>query len=336
MVARRHHYVPKLYLKAFAVPRKGKSQTIVFDRTKREQFSTAIDNVAAERDFNRVELEGVAPDVFENAMAAVEGELSPAIERIGATGSFRDNDDRASFLNLVGLLHLRNPRFRETMRDFHEQLAKATMSIVLATPERWAYQVRKATEAGYLRPDANTDYETMKEFVSRDEYTVDLSTGGHVAREMGAFDNILPYLFKRGWVLVKAPKDSGGFVTSDHPSCLMWSERPKAPGINPPGLGLPGTEIVFPVSPRIAAIGSFELEDGSSEVDAATVAAINGTVIAFAELQVYARDLRFTYSPGKDVQPRKASRLISDAKFLRSRIADQPSDAEPSVDLNEG
>jgi hypothetical protein len=31
-IARRHHWISKLYLKAFAVPRKHKMQTTVFDR----------------------------------------------------------------------------------------------------------------------------------------------------------------------------------------------------------------------------------------------------------------------------------------------------------------
>jgi hypothetical protein len=318
MVARRHHYVPKLHLKTFAVPRKKSHQTTVFDRGKREPFTTAIDNVAAERDFNRIELDGYAPDAFENGMAAVEGELSPAIERIGSTGAFRDDDDRACLLNLIGLLHLRNPPQREAFRDFQERVAKATMELVTSTPERWAHQVKKATEAGYLKPDAETDYEKMKAFIDSEEYTVETPTESHILREMETLDKVLPYLFNRGWVLVKAPKDSGGFITSDHPVCLTRSEPAKGPGIRPLGLGLRGTEIVFPVSPRIVAIGAFELKDGTYEADDIMAASINGTIIAFAERQVYARDLHFTYCMRDGMPARKASRLMSDRQFLRS------------------
>jgi hypothetical protein len=317
MVARRHHYVPRFYLKAFAAARKRKSpSTFVFDRVERKQFQTAIDNVAAERDFNRIEADGMVADAFENAMAATESDLSPAIERIAATGSFKDTDDRACLLNLIGLLHLRNPRLRETFRDFHERVAKATMSLALATPERWAGQVKKAIEAGYLKPDADTDYEKMKAFVGGGEYRVETSTERHITLEMGTFDKILPLLFRRGWVLVRAPTDCGGFVTSDHPACLTWSEPRKGLGINPPGLGLRGTEIVFPISPRIAAIGAFELEDKVADVDAETVADINGTIVAFAQRQVYAHDLHFTYRIVAGEPGRKGSKLISDRKFL--------------------
>jgi hypothetical protein len=79
MVARRHHYVPQYYLKGFSVPRKGKPQVSVFDREERKSFQTATANVAAEKDFNRVEIAGQSPDVFENAMAQFEGEAAPAL-----------------------------------------------------------------------------------------------------------------------------------------------------------------------------------------------------------------------------------------------------------------
>ena len=58
MVARRHHYLPRCYLKGFAKPQKrGKSCYVhVFDRDGKT-FTTNIVNIAAERDFNRVEVE---------------------------------------------------------------------------------------------------------------------------------------------------------------------------------------------------------------------------------------------------------------------------------------
>jgi len=75
-MARTHHYVARCYLKGFAVQRrKKKPQITVFDGKDRKVFIAAVDNVALERDFNRVEIEGLEPDSFENAMAGFEGEI---------------------------------------------------------------------------------------------------------------------------------------------------------------------------------------------------------------------------------------------------------------------
>jgi hypothetical protein len=54
MVARRHHYVPRCYLKAFSVERKNKRQVQVFDKKTRRTFASATDNVALEGNFNTI------------------------------------------------------------------------------------------------------------------------------------------------------------------------------------------------------------------------------------------------------------------------------------------
>ena len=84
MVARRHHYVPKCYLNSFAAPKKGKQkpEVLSFDATQRKCFRTATDNVALEKDFNTIDLEGHPPDAFEKALAEVESEIAPALVRI--------------------------------------------------------------------------------------------------------------------------------------------------------------------------------------------------------------------------------------------------------------
>jgi hypothetical protein len=59
-IARKHHYVPRCYLKNFSVRRKkGKPQVQVFDKKDGRAFPSAIDNIAAERDFNTVNVEGI-------------------------------------------------------------------------------------------------------------------------------------------------------------------------------------------------------------------------------------------------------------------------------------
>jgi hypothetical protein len=60
MVARRHHYVPKCYLNSFAAPKKGrqKPELLSFDAMQGKCIRTAPDDVALQRDFNTINLEG--------------------------------------------------------------------------------------------------------------------------------------------------------------------------------------------------------------------------------------------------------------------------------------
>jgi hypothetical protein len=221
MVARRHHFLPQCYLKGFSRPRKrGQThQVVVFDRDGKS-FTSNILNIAVKHDFNRVEIDGHAPDVFEQVMADLEGELAPALNRILQAGNLRNAEDRAILLNFIGLIAIRNPRHRETFRDFNERVLNRMMELATSTKERWEGQMKQAREAGYLKDTKSLSYEKMRDFVKKKDYRIELNTGFHIASELQGFDAILPTLFNRKWVSLTSPEDSSGFITSDQ-SCLF-------------------------------------------------------------------------------------------------------------------
>jgi hypothetical protein len=322
MVARRHHFLPQCYLKGFGQPRKkGKiHNVVVFDRDGKK-FTSNILNVAVKRDFNRVEIQGKTPDFFELEMADFEGVLAPALERIIAAGNLRNDEDRGTLLNFIGLISIRNPRHRETFRDFNEQVLGRVMELATATKERWEGQIKRAREAGYFKNTKDMSYEETRDFVRRKEYRVELRTEFHIATEMKSFDAVLQTLFRRKWVTFTPPKKSGGFITSDHPVCLMFSGPSKRGGFYGPGHGLAGTEIIFPIGRDLAVVGAFELDDGEIALTEDGVAGINGALVAYADRQVYARDTDFTYSRQYGEESRKGSELLKDILFLRAKEA---------------
>lgn len=81
MTARNHHFVPQCYLKGFARHR-NKPKVRVIDLRQRKTFETNPKNIAAERDFNRVEIAGHPPDAIEAAFSRFESQLAPALDRI--------------------------------------------------------------------------------------------------------------------------------------------------------------------------------------------------------------------------------------------------------------
>lgn len=142
MVARIHHYVPQLYLRGFCADAKRRKLFVV-DGVDKTTFVTRPRNVAAERDLNRVELEGLEPDFLEKGFAEFDAEVSIAIERTCDKRTFREENDRALILSLVSLLALRNPRHREMVNDWQSQVSKMIIQTSMATPERWARQLRR-------------------------------------------------------------------------------------------------------------------------------------------------------------------------------------------------
>jgi Protein of unknown function (DUF4238) len=106
-----------------------------------------------------------------------------------------------------------------------------------------------------------------------------------------------------------------GVITSDHPVCLNWSEPNPARKNVRPGLRLRGTEILFPVSPQLAVVGAYELEDGEADISEEQVASANGTIALFAERQVYAPTMEFKYQIDQAQPPKGAALLVDDEKF---------------------
>lgn len=297
MTARHHHYLPQCYLRGF-VHHREKPELFVVDGKDGRSFTTSPRKVAQERDFHTVQVDGLAPDALEQALAQVESEIAPALVRIAETRSMKHGDDRILVLNLAALIAVKNPRHREATRGFVEKVGKGVMKLALASRERWETQVRQMKAAGVMSADEDPDYEGMKAFVEEDEYRLNVNTSAHLAWELSAFNEVLPTFLARRWSLLRAPPRTAGFVTCDYPVSLRWSDG-AANGFYGPGHGLTGTTVAFPVSKEVALIGTFEApSDVEVDLNEEQVAHFNGHIIAGADRRIFARDGTFRYRSG--------------------------------------
>ncbi len=307
MTARRHHYIPQCYLKGFAKAR-DRPQLFVVDAKERRSFYTWIGNIAVELDFHRIDAPGQPLDALESKIAEFESELGPALERVIAARSIGDQADRSQLFMLMGLLCLKNPRRRESINQVVQKMAKIFLGMKAATPEGWQAEIERAKAEGHMDKDA--DGEAIRKFILNDEFRFALTTPAHLQMEFGGLEKILPYIFGRKWVFCKAAPSAIGFVTSDCPVCVMWQD-PKEQA--PAGLGLMGTQIVFPISNDLAMIGTFELDDGEMDADEDFVSKVNGNIILHSNRQVYARSGDFLYQLQHNATVRRGTDLLSDA-----------------------
>ena len=47
----------------------------------------------------------------------------------------------------------------------------------------------------------------MKKLVEDENFTIAVSNERHISLEAATFDKLLPHIFRRGWVLLKAPRE---------------------------------------------------------------------------------------------------------------------------------
>jgi hypothetical protein len=167
-VARKHHYVPQTYLKGFA---NNKDQCFVVDASTREDFIASTAKIAAERDYNKIEAEGVPPDAIEKELGNFEGIIAPGINRVRESASFGENGkDREDVINLVTLLAVRNPRTRSDMEKMYTELFQAMVALPFEDPARWDMVVEQLKAAGQWPDGAAIDFEGHKRFVEENKH----------------------------------------------------------------------------------------------------------------------------------------------------------------------
>jgi hypothetical protein len=289
--ARHHHHIPQFYLRGFAASTgKDDYKLTVANLEAGKFFETNPRNVGGERDFNRIEIEGHAPDALEQKLAGFEAEVAESIRRVAESQKF-EGDDRRNILNLIALLAVRSPQMREHIRKMQEQLMKKMLSISLASKERWEQQEARMIAAGKGAPpgEPRLTYEQVKEFHEQGEYDILLNRGYHIGLELRMHNLVLHALAARKWTLYTSDEAAGCFVTTDRPVMLTYVKPMEVPLLyrNSPGFGMPETEVMFPLTRHMTLVGMFE--GGESVVKANTyiVAHANTKMIHGSYRQVY-------------------------------------------------
>lgn len=306
MPARRHHYVSEFYLKGFVRDR-DHPELFVIDRVGRRSFWASPDNVALKRDFHTIDTPGQPPDAVEVMLGQLEGDISRAFARIIASRSLQNEEDRGYLLSFLTLLCIKNPGKRRQVDEFVNEISTMRFKMLASKPTAWHAEMERAKKEGTI--PADSDVEELRTLVIADAFTISLSNPAHLKTELDNFHGVIPYIFGRNWVLLQAPQGGTAFVTSDNPVCLTWSNqrRPEAPG-----LGLPGTQLFFPIANDLAMVGTFELRENTVAADDDLIAKFNGNIALHSNRQVYARDDTFAYMFQHNEQIMRGSEMLAD------------------------
>lgn len=281
--ARRHHYLPQAYLAAFTRTGSKDDQFFVLNVHSGRPFSTSPINVAVERDFNRVDIEGRSIDAIEQALSPFEEQAVMAIRNVIESEKFPNEEDCNWILNLLGLIAVHNPQLRKSFNRSREQLIHCIGDLLVSDKKIWEHHVKKARE---FVENINDDvsFDNMKQFIEERKYRLEFSPEGNLRVEFHAFDKLLPILGQRTWSVLVAPNDGPEFICSDHPVTLVW----KSGKVGSVGYGLKETEVFFPLGRNIGFYGVFETPlKPAVKLKPDHVAMMNRRVILNAERHVF-------------------------------------------------
>lgn len=285
--ARNHHYVPQTYLRAFTVGGSKKSTFTVFDVSTGKRFETVPRNVCASRDFNRVTVPGISPNLIETGMGEFESLIAPAVAEIESCNQFT-GEAKNTILNLIALLAVRHPDRRESIRKFHAQTAEIAMGMILSRRDFYDRITNELKVEGKLNTESPS-YQDVKAFFDNKEYDIKVSTERHLELEQLMHETALPLLYQRNWMLYRAPAEIGCFITSDNPVSLTWRNPAEIPLLmrNSPGFGMSDTELIFPLTKHLILIGTFDGKKGYQIAGQYLVAGANARTATSCSRQIY-------------------------------------------------
>jgi hypothetical protein len=184
--SRGHHHISQTYLRGFSKKREKIAKLFVVDLKAGVSFRSNTTKVAKRRDFNRVDIEELDPNVIEDALGKFESIAAPALIRIEEQLSLADDEDRSILFNLVALFALGNPKLRKIRSDFREQVGLHLLQIIKETPDRWD-SIRTQMELDGYIPESNdpSDFEKIRKLARSGGFSVVTPTNTHIASELG-------------------------------------------------------------------------------------------------------------------------------------------------------
>lgn len=248
-VPRRHHFIPRLYLKGFTL-RGGESDRLwVFDQREGRQWPSTPKQSAHKRDFNRIDARsGGDPMAVERHFSKLEDEIAPVLREIIATRRLPAGPAAyAVFIKFIALSICRIPALRSAVSSFFEA-ARANEEFA----REWL--------ARHGDPQPPAEAETI-------DQTWLVKNIVHCMRAL------LRPLAQRKWSLWVVADDAPDLICSDNPVALAWTIGGTGPW--PPGFDLLHTQVSCPLDRCLLVVGSFEGQPDMLSLDARMVAAAN-------------------------------------------------------------
>lgn len=207
--SKRHHTVPKFYLRGFADGDTLLTVPLPGDR----RYKQSVADAAVETNFYALPGHEEGDDVLERALAEIEAPAAAVIARIASGTWPLSPEDRQTLGFFIALQSTRTQAQRRTADSLEAQLAR--LQIGVGGRNLFRRQLKEA--------DPNVTFETVErmwtEAIRPEGPPIRLTNAAFAEQMITTATHVLPYLVGRPWTLVRFDRRS--LVTSDHPVSLV-------------------------------------------------------------------------------------------------------------------
>ena len=235
---RRHHYVPRTYLKNFAIKEKNEWRIMVMDKIKNQPYSANIKDVAVEKDFYRIDskedefywehyyaeqIESLIPTTFNKLIATCTLSVN--------NSNVIDAETKLKLAKIICSQLLRTKKSRESQFEIGQRTANNVLE-----------SVRKQFE-GLL---SNEKIAYLDNFIYDEMLNKTMSLP--IINDRDRINRFVEILQNRYWVVYKNIKyNTSPLITSDHP-VAFYNIITRETDFSTNGLGIPHTAIFFPIN----------------------------------------------------------------------------------------
>lgn len=258
-IPKKHHYVPQFYLRYFTtgkIPNHKTDYLWAYDVCEKKFFKKSPKNIAYKKYFYQSEENGVKSNEFEDALSHYEGKAKVILDEIIKTKQF-DYQDKSKKHNLARFLSFLLNR---------TVTAKEQKNILMQNIEKKNIVDEISKSGGFEKylKKKGAPFEYSKE---SEKKFLDIFNKAKITFEQESFLDIFlilsiqtfPYFMQRNLCLLLLKKDQGNYITSDNPVVLFNPNNLDDNFI--PGLADKDTDVIFPISPKICLIMSFNYKN---------------------------------------------------------------------------
>lgn len=253
MPSHRHHYVPQFYLKNFADPRLG-GQLWRYPKQGGKPIAGHPKVFAFENHYHTITRpDGTRDsDTIETMFSALEGEAAHVIRKVLANEALSEAE-REIFITFAGALLVRVPRQRDHIGAMMSEIATHMSQASAFHKELFHADYRRFLEE--TGDPSVIDPEAVRQAYLSEQFELEMNPQAALGMSLGSLDTVVNCLLSMNWVFVRR-QGRFSFISCDAP---VFCVDPTLPPNVWYGAGLrsEGMEVSLPLSPEVAAIGSY-------------------------------------------------------------------------------
>ena len=264
---KKHHYLPQFYVGSFSNEKKevyvfdketgktskqGKKGTFHLKHFYSVDFSKhkarspeSIKKLQKILGIENVDTSHVKeyPDMIEDLLGESESIAAKVINKLSLNEKISDLD-KNELSTFIALMYARTPTFREFSIKIEKELYEASMAKIFSSKEKMVSIYDRMKKDGYTK---EFDADELLKFYKEKRYRIEIPQELIIQNMLMVVPMIDKIIYEKTWLILEAPPNSSGFVTSDNPVFLFHSQKNE---LSKTGFETPDVEIVFPLSKK--------------------------------------------------------------------------------------